>query len=331
VIAEAGVNHNGDVALAKELINCAVEAGADAVKFQTFKTENLVSASAPKANYQMATTDATESQFEMLKKLELSHEAHHELKAYCRARNILFMSTPFDKASADFLEQLGLAVFKIGSGEVTNWPLLAHIAAKNKPVILSTGMSYLSEVDEAVRVLRQTGNQQVVVLHCVTNYPTDPTSVNLRAMHTLAQALQVPVGYSDHTPGIAVPLAAVAMGACVIEKHFTLDKTLPGPDHRASLDPQALKKMVEGIRIVEQSLGHGLKIPARSESRNRKIVRRSLGANRDIPSGTVLTQQDLVSLRPASGISPTLIKNIVGRKVKRSLKRGQLITWEDLA
>lgn len=330
IIAEAGVNHNNDIILAKQLVDVAVEAGADAVKFQTFKAENLVSTEAPKARYQLGTTDADESQFEMLRKLELSLEAHRELQAYCQARDIVFMSTPFDQSSADFLDELGVPVFKIGSGEVTNWPLLKHIARKNKPVIFSTGMSYLSEVDAAVRLMHRTGNSQIVVLHCVTNYPAEPSAVNLRAMLTLSTALQVPVGYSDHTPGIAIPLAAVALGACVLEKHFTLDKTLPGPDHRASLDPQELQLLVEGVRSVEQALGSGLKTPASTEFENRAIVRRSLAAAQDIAVGNVFTEEDLMSLRPANGISPTLIENVVGRTAKRSLKCRQMITWEDL-
>ena len=330
IIAEAGVNHNGDVELAKQLVDAAADAGADAVKFQTFKAERLVSAAAPKAEYQLQTTETSESQLEMLRHLELSPEAHRELQAYCQERGVLFISTPFDKESADLLDELGVPVFKIGSGEVTNWPLLEHIARKGKPIILSTGMSYLSEVGEAVRVIREAGNEQLVLLHCVSNYPANPADVNLRAMQTMAAAFQVPVGYSDHTPGIEAPLAAVALGACVIEKHFTLDKNLPGPDHRASLEPPGLQAMVAGIRTVESALGDGVKQPTLSEADNRSIVRRSLAAAPDIPEGAIIESEMLQSLRPASGISPALIEHVAGRRVRRSLASGQLIDWGDL-
>ena len=243
---------------------------------------------------------------------------------------MLLKSTPFDEESADLLDELDVPVFKIGSGEVTNWPFLEHIACKGKPVILSTGMSYLSEVGEAVRVIRGTGNHQLVLLHCVSNYPADPADANLRTMQTMAIAFQVPVGYSDHTPGIGAALAAVALGACVIEKHFTLDRDLPGPDHRASLEPHELQALVEGVRVVESAIGDGVKRPAQSEEDNRAIVRRSLAAISDIPKGAVLRSDMLKALRPASGISPTLLEHVIGRKAKRSLSTGQLITWSDL-
>lgn len=330
VIAEAGVNHNGDVEVAKQLVDVAVDAGADAVKFQTFKAERVVSTAAPKAEYQLSTTDADESQMEMLRHLELSSAAHRELQSYCQEQGILFMSTPFDEGSVDFLDELGVPVFKVGSGEVTNWPLLEHIARKGKPIILSTGMSYLSEVDEAVRVIREAGNEQLVLLHCVSNYPADPADANLRAMQTMAVAFQVPVGYSDHTSGIEVPLAAVVLGACVIEKHFTLDRNLSGPDQRASLEPDELHAMVVGIRTIELALGNGVKQPALSEADNRLVVRRSLAIASDIPEGAIIESDMLQALRPASGISPTLIEHVVGRRVRRSLTSGQLIDWNDL-
>ena len=330
IIAEAGVNHNGDVELAKRLVDVAAEAGTDAVKFQTFKAERLVSATAPKAEYQLQTTDAGESQLEMLRRLELSPEAHRELQTYCQERGVLFMSTPFDEESADLLDELGVPVFKIGSGEVTNWPFLEYVARKGKPIILSTGMSYLSEVDEAVRVIRDAGCDQLVLLHCISNYPADPADANLRAMQTMATAFQLPTGYSDHTPGIEVVLAAVALGACVIEKHFTLDKNLPGPDHRASLEPHELQALVAGIRTAELALGNGAKRPARSEADNRLIIRRSLAAAFDISKGTVLSSDMLKALRPASGISPALVGHVVGRRARRSLMAGQLIAWGDL-
>ena len=330
IIAEAGVNHNGDIELAKRLVDVAVEAGADAVKFQTFQADRVASTTAPKAGYQMQTTDAAESQLDMLRRLELSPEAYCELQMYCRERDVLFMSTPFDEESVDFLDELGVSVFKIGSGEITNWPFLEYIARKGKPIILSTGMSYLSEVDEAVRVLRGAGCEELVLLHCVSNYPANPADANLRAMRTMAAAFQVPIGFSDHTPGIKVALAAVALGACVLEKHFTLDKGLPGPDHRASLEPQELQSLVAGIRTVEMALGNSAKLPARSESDNRLIVRRSLAATSDIPKGAILKADMLRAIRPGSGISPTLLEHVVGRRVKRPLTPNQLITWSDL-
>jgi len=330
IIAEAGVNHNGDVELAKRLVDAAAEAGADAVKFQTFKADRVVSATAPKAGYQLQTTDSGESQLEMLQRLELSPEAHRELQAYCQERDILFMSTPFDQKSADLLDELDVPVFKIGSGEITNWPFLEYVARKGKPIILSTGMSYLSEVDEAVRVIRKAGCDQLVLLHCVSNYPAELADSNLRAVQTLAAAFQVPVGYSDHTPGIEAALAAVVLGACVIEKHFTLDKNLPGPDHRASLEPHELQALGASIRTVELALGNGAKQPARSEAGNRLVVRRSLAAALDIPEGAVLRLDMLEVLRPASGISPVLTEHVIGRRVRRSLLTGQLITWSDL-
>jgi N-acetylneuraminate synthase len=330
IIAEAGVNHNGDIQLANRLVDVAAEAGADAVKFQTFKADRVVSAAAPKAEYQLQTTDPMESQLEMLQRLELSPEAHCELRAYCQERGVLFMSTPFDEESANLLDELGVPVFKIGSGEITNWPFLEYVARKGKPIILSTGMSYLSEVDEAVRVIREAGCDQLVLLHCVSNYPADPADVNLRAIQTMATAFQVPVGYSDHTPGIEVALAAVALGACAIEKHFTIDKNLPGPDHRASLEPPELQALVTGIRTVELALGNGTKRPASSEADSRLIVRRSLVAAFNIPKGTVIRSDMLRAVRPAGGIAPALIEHVIGRRTRQTLMADQLITWSDL-
>ena len=330
IIAEAGVNHNGDVEMAKRLVDVAAEAGADAVKFQTFKAEQVVSTTAPKAEYQVETTGSSQSQLEMLQALELSREAHVELQAYCRERGVLFMSTPFDEGSADLLAELNVPVLKIPSGEVTSWPFLEYVARKGKPVIFSTGMSYLSEVEDAVRVLRQAGCDQMVLLHCVSNYPTDPADTNLRAMETMATAFNVPVGYSDHTQGIEVPLAAVAMGASAIEKHFTLDRTLPGPDHRASLDPKELKTMVQGIRTVEKSLGHGRKEPAASEAGNREIIRRSVAVAHDVPEGAALRSDMLTLLRPAGGIPPAQLEEVPGRRPRRALRAGEILTWGDL-
>jgi len=330
IIAEAGVNHSGSLEMAKRLVDAAVEAGADAVKFQTFNAKKVVSSHAPKAAYQKSTTDPVESQLEMMRRLELPYEAFRALKAYCDQCGILFMSTPFDEDSVDFLDSIGVPVFKIPSGEVINHPFLKYVAQKDKPLIMSTGMSYLSEVDEAVRVIKNTGNDQLVVLHCVSNYPADPADVNLRAMQTMATAFQVPVGYSDHTLGIEIALAVVAMGACVIEKHFTLDRDLPGPDHRASLEPPELKAMVDGIRKVEQALGDRRKMPASSEADTRCVARRSIVLREDAPEGTLIQASMLTALRPASGIPPNMVSYVVGREAVRPLKAGTLLQWGDL-
>jgi N,N'-diacetyllegionaminate synthase len=330
IIAEAGVNHNGDVELARRLIDVAVEAGADAVKFQSFKAEGVVSASAPKAEYQMETTNTDESQLDMLRQLELSRQAHLELQAYCQERSILFLSTPFDRESVDLLVEMDVPGFKIGSGEVNSLPHLAYIASKGKPVILSTGMSYLGEVEEAVRVMRDAGCPQIAVLHCVSNYPAEPSDINLKAIPAMAAALNVPVGFSDHTVGNTVPLAAVAIGACIIEKHFTLDKTMTGPDHRASVDPEELKLMIQTIRSVESALGTGIKAPAAAEEHNREIVRRSVAAASDIAKGEVLNESDLTLLRPGSGIPPSLLPEVAGRTARKDFRSGEIIAWSDL-
>ncbi len=328
IIAEAGVNHNGDLALAKRLIEAAAKAGADAVKFQTFRGERLVSPTARKAAYQTAATGAHESQLDMIRRLELPDVAFGELKRHCTACGVLFLSTPFDEESADLLEDLGVAAFKIPSGEVTNLPLLAHVGRKGKPVILSTGMSTLEEVRAAVDTLRQAGAQDVVVLHCVSSYPADPADANLRAMATLADAFHAPVGYSDHTPGIEVALAAAALGACVIEKHVTLDRTLPGPDHRASLEPVELAALIRGVRTVESALGDGRKRPVPSEADTAAVARRSLVAARDVPAGATLTEDTLAVLRPGTGLSPALRARVVGRIAKVHIPAGTPLTWE---
>jgi N-acetylneuraminate synthase len=331
IIAEAGVNHNGDMAMARRLIEEAARAGVDAVKFQTFTAERLVSPDAPKADYQLQTTDTSETQFEMLRRLELSLPEHRELIYHCQQRGILFLSTPFDEISADFLENLNIAGFKIPSGELTNLPLLEHIARKGRPVILSTGMARLSEVDEAVQAIRHSGNEQLAVLHCVSNYPAEPGAVNLRAMHTLATAFQVPVGFSDHTLGIEIPIAAVASGACIIEKHFTLDKTLPGPDHPASLEPEELIAMVRSIRNVEAALGHGRKEPAASEASTAAVARKSIVAATDIAAGTVLTRDMVALKRPGTGLPPAMLPYVVGRTVRMNIPTNNLIALETLA
>ena len=330
IIAEAGVNHNGDLDLAKQLVDAAAQANADAVKFQTFKAENLVSPQAPKAEYQVETTGAEHSQLDMIRNLEFSPEAFVELQAYSHERGIVFISTPFDHESVDLLASMNVPAFKIPSGETVNLPLIRHVASKGKPMILSTGMSYLGEVERAVHTIRETGNDKLVVLHCVSNYPASAQDVNLKAMGTIAQSFQVPVGYSDHTLGLEVPLAAVALGACVIEKHFTLDRNMPGPDHRASLEPDELTALVAGIRTVEQSLGSGEKKPAKSEMKNRQVIRRSVYLRRDVEAGSVLTEDDLILLRPADGIAPEHYDEVLGRQVRRALAKGTALSWNNL-
>ena len=331
VIAEAGVNHNGDLARAKQLVQAAARAGADAVKFQTFKAAHLVTAEAPQAAYQAANTGVTESQFDMLKRLELPLEAFAELSRFCEQECIQFMSTAFDEESADFLATLGMGIFKIPSGELTNLPLLRHIARHGRPMIVSTGMATLDEVSAAVAAIRSTGNDAVTVLHCVTNYPAPPEEVNLRAMATMRAAFNVPIGYSDHTLGIEAAVFAVAAGATVIEKHFTLDCGLPGPDHKASLEPDALAEMVRSIRRVETLLGNGFKAPSTAELAVAKVVRRSVVARHPIPAGTVLEETMLVLRRPGTGIPPSQFDELPGRRVKRDIAAGCMLQWEDLA
>jgi N,N'-diacetyllegionaminate synthase len=331
VVAEAGINHNGDIELAKELIDAGAEAGADAIKFQSFRAERLASAKAPKAAYQLRTTDPREFQLEMLCPLELSSEAQGELQAHCRDRGVLFLSSPFDEESIEWLNDLNVPAFKIGSGEITNWPLLASVGRRSKPVILSTGMSCLSEVTEAVGILREAGCRQLVLLQCVSSYPADAADANLRAIRTLQEAFHVPVGFSDHTLGFEVALAAVALGACVIEKHLTLDKTLPGPDHPVSLEPEELTALVRGIRIVEAAMGNGVKQPAASEANVQATARRSIVAQAAIPAGTLLTPEMLAFKRPGSGIPPSKVALVVGRKTTRMLPADAMITDEDLA
>jgi N,N'-diacetyllegionaminate synthase len=331
IIAEAGVNHNGSLLMARELVDVAVEARADAVKFQTFKPEKVCSPAAPKATYQLQTTDTQESQLEMGKRLELPFEAFRELQSYCISKNMLFLSTPFDYESADFLEELRLPAFKIPSGEITNLPFVEHIARKGRPLIVSTGMSTLDEVGKAVATIRATGNQQLVLLQCVSNYPAQPSSVNLRAMYSLAEAFGVPVGYSDHTKGIEVAVAAVALGACVVEKHFTINRELPGPDHRASLEPHELTSMVRSIRNVEAALGDGNKRPALEEANTAAVARRSLVAARHIASGTVLTEELVAILRPGTGLPPAMRPQLVGRRTRHDIEAGTLLTLEMVA
>ena len=330
IIAEAGVNHNGDIGLAKKLVNVAKDAGADAVKFQAFKTEKVVTKYAEKANYQKETTGLSESQYNMIRRLELKDEEFKELFNYAEKNNIIFLSSAFDKDSVDLLDDLGVPAFKVASGEITNFPLLQYIAEKKKPIILSTGMSTLDEIEDALKVIRERGIEDIVLLHCVTSYPAKIEDANLRVIETLRRRFKLPVGFSDHTFGITAPIAAAVLGAVLIEKHFTLDRTLPGPDHRASLEPDELKDMIRAIRDVEKGLGDGIKKPTEDEERIKKIVRRSIVAKVEIPKGTVITEDMLDLKRPGTGIGPKYLNEVIGKKAKQDVKPDELITFEKL-
>jgi N,N'-diacetyllegionaminate synthase len=327
VIAEAGVNHNGLLELAKKLVDIAVDAGVDAVKFQTFKTELCISKNAPKADYQKKNTSAVESQYEMIKKLELNESAHRELISYCKQKQIMFLSTPFDHESIDLLHSFEMPIFKIPSGEITNLPYLRHVGRLGKEVILSTGMADLGEIEDALDALVQSGTlmDNITVLHATTEYPCPIEDVNLRAMQTIKAAFGVKVGYSDHTQGIDVPIAAVAMGACVIEKHFTLDRTMEGPDHKASLEPAELKAMVQGIRRVSEALGSGIKKPSKSEAKNITIARKSIVALRVIKTGEIFSLENLTVKRPGSGINPMRWDEMIGQVAQRDYQYDDLI------
>ncbi len=327
IIAEAGVNHNGSLETAKQLVDVASEAGADMVKFQTFSADRLVTISANKAEYQNQTTDASESQHAMIRKLELSREMHEDIIAYCKQCNIEFFSTGFDTQSIDMLVDLGLEQFKIPSGEITNLPYLRHIGKFGKPVIFSTGMAILGEIEAALDVLETSGTQRknITVLHCNTEYPTPMEDVNLKAMLAIRDAFGVKIGYSDHTLGTEVSVAAVAMGATVIEKHFTLDRNLPGPDHKASLEPEELKAMVQAIRNIEKALGDGIKRPSASETKNKPIARKSLVAATAIRNGDSFTEANLAVKRPGTGISPMRWDEVLGRSAIRDFKADELI------
>ena len=331
IIAEAGVNHNGSIDLALKLIDSARASGADAVKFQTFRADQLATRSAHKAAYQERTTTATESQFEMLQRLELDVDDHRRLIDYCRKVGIQFLSSPFDEQSADLLAEMDLPLYKIPSGEITNLPFLDHVARKGRPIILSTGMSTLGEIEEAVTVLRTAGNNRLTLLHCVTEYPAPYAEVNLRAMHTLRVAFGLPVGYSDHTPGYEISIAAVALGAEVIEKHFTVDRSLPGPDHAASLEPDELEQMVTAIRHVEVALGDGIKRPAQCELPNISVARKSVVASRSLIAGQRLTAEDLDIKRPGNGIAPRLKPMLIGRTLSAGLEKDEVLRWDHLA
>jgi N,N'-diacetyllegionaminate synthase len=327
IIAEAGVNHNGDAVLARKLVDVAADAGADRVKFQTFSADRLVTTTAGKAAYQTRNTGQEESQYAMLKRLELNRAAHLDLIAYCRTRGIEFFSTGFDLESVDQLVELGASSFKIPSGEITNLPYLRHIGRLGKPVILSTGMSTLGEIEAAIGVLEGSGTQRdrITVLHCTTEYPAPVAEVNLRAMLTIRDAFGVAVGYSDHTPGIEVAIAAVALGASVIEKHFTLDRALPGPDHRASLEPGELAAMVSAIRNIERALGDGVKRPAACELRNASVARKSLVARQPIKAGEAFSEANLAVKRPGTGLSPMWWDQVIGRRAPRDFAADELI------
>ncbi len=327
VIAEAGVNHNGDIELAKKLIAHAAEAGADLVKFQSFHAAKIICMQAPKADYQKGATDPTESQYEMVRKLELSRADHEVLIAECQRLGIGFFSTAFDSESFDMLVDLGLDQVKIPSGEITNLPLLRYMTRLGKPVILSTGMAGLGEIEAALEVIESSGTprQSVTILHCNTEYPTPMEDVNLRAMVNLKAAFGLPVGYSDHTAGIEIAIAAVALGAVVIEKHFTLDRNLPGPDHQASLEPQEFKAMVSAIRNIERAMGDGIKRPSPSERKNKAIARKSLVASCPIAAGERFSEQNLTAKRPGTGISPMRWDEINGTVATRSYVPDELI------
>lgn len=351
IIAEAGVNHNGSIDLARRLIDAAVEAGADAVKFQTFRSESLVSEAAPKADYQKQATGSVESQLQMLKKLELDEAAHRALASHCRSRGIQFLSTPFDEESLELLDRrIGVPLIKVPSGEVTNGPFLLAAARTGKPIILSTGMSTLDEVRSALGVLafgytekklkpsrtafrsafrspagRRALKTKVTLLHCTTEYPAPFADVNLRAMDTMREEFGLPVGFSDHTPGMIIPVAAAARGAAVIEKHFTLDRDLPGPDHKASLEPRELRAMVRAIRDVEQAVGTGEKVPAASEKKNIAVARRSIVAARGIRKGEVFSPENIACKRPGTGASPMRYWDVLGRKATKQYRKDEVI------
>lgn len=327
IVGEAGVNHNGSLDMAKKMVDAAVAAGADAIKFQTFKAEKLVSKNAPKAEYQKKITPEGKSQFDMIKRLELDVNAHKKLFDYCRQKNILFLSAPFDSESINLLRDLGLEIFKIPSGEITNLPYLRQIGMLKKKVILSTGMADLGEIEDALSILMDSGTTKgdITVLHCNTEYPTPFEDVNLHAMLAIRKAFRVNVGYSDHTVGIAVPIAAVSLGATVIEKHFTLDKNMIGPDHGMSLEPNELKAMVEAIRNVEKALGDGIKRSSPSELKNKFVVRKSIVTATDIRKDQVFTEENVTVKRPGNGISPMEWDKVIGKTAKKDFKKDDLI------
>jgi len=330
IIAEAGVNHQGRLDTALKMIDAAVAAGVDAVKFQTFKAQRIISSHAPKADYQQQTTDPQQSQLEMVRMLELDESAHEKLQTYCTENGIFFLSSPFDLESIDLLLRLGMQVFKIPSGELTNLPYLRKLGGLKKELIMSSGMAHLGEIEDALRVLTQAGtrSEDITVLHCNTEYPTPFEDVNLRAMMTIKAAFPgIKVGYSDHTPGVEVPVAAVALGARVIEKHFTLDRNMAGPDHQASLEPAELQSMVTAIRHIEKAMGNGIKRPSPSELRNKPIARKSIVAARHIARGHIFTPEDLTVKRPGTGINPMRWDEVIGSKAERDYQADDIISF----
>lgn len=328
IIAEAGVNHNGSVKIAKKLVDAAKEVGADAVKFQTFKAEKLVTKDADKAEYQIKNS-GEESQYDMIKNLELSDDEFKEIAEYTTQKDLIFLSSPFEEESVDLLYEIGIPAFKIASGEITNFPLLEHIAKKQKPVILSTGMSTLCEVEEAINTIKEY-NDNITLMHCLTSYPAKKENTNLNVIKTLEYAFKLPVGFSDHTEGIEMSIAAVAMGSCCIEKHFTLDKNLPGPDHKASLEPNEFAEMVKCIRNVEKGLGNGIKKPTSEEIEIKRLVRKSIVAKEDILKGTILDENILDIKRPGTGIEPKYLNDVIGKELTEDIKKDTLIKWNQL-
>jgi N-acetylneuraminate synthase/N,N'-diacetyllegionaminate synthase len=329
IVAEAGSNHDRKLEQAKQLIDVAANAGADAVKFQTFSADKIVAKTGSKAEY-MEKVSEKESLYEIFKRIELPREWHRELAEYASEKSLIFLSSPFDEEAVDLLDELGVTAFKVASGELTNLPLIEYIARKGKPLIVSTGAATMDEVGEAVSVIRGTGNKKIVLLHCVANYPAAPENANLLAMSALKRRFKLPVGYSDHTLGTLTPLAAAALGAVMIEKHFTLSRKLPGPDHFYALEPNELKAMVDGIRAVEKMRGTPIKKPVKAEQEIRKLARRSIFAKVDILAGAVIKKEMLVMLRPAIGLEPKHIGGIVGKRAKRPIKRHEAITREKI-
>lgn len=330
VIGEIGVNHNGSLDLAKKMIDVAVESGADAVKFQTFSAEKLATRTAEKAAYQKKNDGEAGSQIEMLKRLELSKADLQACQKYCKKVGMVFLSTPFDEEAADLLEEVGVEGYKVSSGDLTNLPLLAHMAAKGKPMIISTGMANMAETEEAVTTIQDNGNPPLAILHCVSNYPAAPQEANLRAMDTLAAAFNVPVGWSDHTLGDAIALASIARGAKILEKHYTLDANMPGPDHKASLEPAEFADLIRKLRDVEAALGDGVKRPQPSEFDTAKVARRSIVSACDIPAGTVIEQKHLICKRPGTGLAPRMIPLVIGRTAKGDIAEDSVIALEHL-
>lgn len=331
IIAEAGVNHNGRLDLALELVRAAKRTGADCVKFQTFQAENLVTSSSPKAAYQLKTTDPSESQFQMLKKLELPIDAYREIISLCKKEDIQFLSTPYSLEDVDFLQELGVNAFKIASGQIVEPLFLKHIAKTGKPLILSTGMADMSEVFRAVSVIREAGNHNFSILQCTTNYPASADEANLLAIPTLRAALGAPVGYSDHVPENHCAFASIALGACVIEKHFTLDRKMEGPDHSCSLDEGGFRELVNGIRAIEAGLGNGIKVPSAAEIQNAKGMRRSIVARKSIPKGTLISIGSICFKRPATGLAPMELEKILGKPTGRDIAADEMIHLSDIS